>query len=127
MGRPPPLLGNPIQSYSAPAKCRCLPEAREKSQGMRMQPHPARGDNEGMFWRSGLSSAPLSPTEYRITMWEAKKAGAPIQPPVRPVFQNPAALELLGRLQFFHEDATYRLLLKAEAEGGPSFGFAHRL
>jgi hypothetical protein len=64
---------------------------------------------------------------FRMKMLEAKKAGVPIQPPVRPVFQNPECLELLGGLQFHQDDDTYKRLLKSEAEGPAPSGFAHPL
>ena len=51
----------------------------------------------------------------------------PISPPVRPVFLNPAPLDLLGRLQFFHGDDTYKRLLISESEGPAPLGFAHPL
>ncbi len=64
---------------------------------------------------------------YRIQMLLAKRKDVPIAPPVRPVFLNPAPLDLLGQLQFFHGDDTYKRLLKSESEGPAPLGFAHPL
>ena len=64
---------------------------------------------------------------FRMKMLEAKKAGIPIQPPVRPLLENPESLELLGGLLFFHDDDTYKRLLQSEAEEPPPPGFAHLL
>lgn len=73
------------------------------------------------------SAHPWTYREFRIQMLLAKRKSVPILPPVRPIIQNASSLELLGRLQFFHEDAAYRSLLKSESEApGPS-GFAHPL
>lgn len=73
------------------------------------------------------SQAPLSWVEYLIEMRKAKVTEVPIHPPVRPVLENPEALELLGHILFFHGDAVYRELMKAEPSGDSSLGFAHRL
>lgn len=64
---------------------------------------------------------------FRMAMLQAKRAGVPIRPPARPVFQDPACLDMLGRLQFFHEDDTYKRFLICESEGPAPFGFAHPL
>lgn len=64
---------------------------------------------------------------YRIQMLLAKRRDVPIAPPVRPVFLNPASLDLLGQLQFFHSDETYKHLLRSEGEEPPPFLFAHPL
>lgn len=64
---------------------------------------------------------------YSMRMLLARKADIRIAPPARPVLLNPAPLELLGWLQFFHGDATYKRLLRSEGEEPSSFGFAHPL
>jgi len=64
---------------------------------------------------------------YRIQMLLAKRKDVPIAPPVRPVFLNPAPLDLLGRLQFFHEDDAFKEAMKQEPPEPPTFGFAHPL
>jgi hypothetical protein len=46
---------------------------------------------------------------------------------VRPIIQNASSLDMLGLLQFFHADATYRMLLKSESKGPLPSGFAHPL
>ncbi len=64
---------------------------------------------------------------FRMKMLEAKKAGISIQSPARPVLQNPECLELLGGLQFHHDDDSYKRLFKSEAEGRAPSRFAHPL
>jgi len=71
--------------------------------------------------------SPFSFTDFRIQMLLAKRKSVPIVPPVRPLILNTTPLDLLGRLQFFNDDATYKLLLKSEAEGPGPTGFAHPL
>lgn len=70
---------------------------------------------------------PPSYKEFRIQMLLAKRKSVTIAPPVRPLILNTSPLDLLGRLQFFHEDATYKLLIKSESEGPEPKGLAHPL
>ncbi len=73
------------------------------------------------------SDSPFSFQTFRMQMLLAKRASVPIAPPVRPLILNTAPLDMLGRLQFFHGDDTYKRLLKSESEGPTPLGFVHLL